>query len=451
VLPTPAIMPTPEGVAAVTPIAPAPSAPAPSVAAPSAPASIAPAPAIVRPVVELLPMQRPTPVLAAPAMPAPGEPMSDRSVDWPVDEARVAEPRAGVPPGPVSGPAPITPRPASDERPSFERLSYERPSYDEPATFEETVALEEDASYAFPPTPIGSPAVASLDATLTPVADRRPGSPIVRLLQGRRAMMIGGAVAASAIVAIVTAMSSGSTPASVAAGAPTAVAVTPSTTAGSEAASPATGVATPAAGVPEAALSPVAASPAIPLAVTSAAAAKGEQPTAAESAVSEAPSIPKVVLPDAAMRSEVSPSDTRLSLGALDEVTGSGKGESVDGAQRQPETLMLDAGTRAQINATLGRFARALESRDIGALRQVYPGISSAERTQWLEFFRSAESVRANFTAQEFQAAEGGVDVAAVGRLRFYKRDTREQMVNAVNLNVLMTQGPGGWRMKKIH
>ena len=163
--------------------------------------------------------------------------------------------------------------------------------------------------------------------------------------------------------------------------------------------------------------------------------------------------MPRVVLPDVAMRGDVSPSDARLSQGALSEVSGTGM--SVAAAVAAPATegaLVVDAATRSQINAAMSRFARALEARDIGGLREVYPGLTASERETWTGFFRSAESIRARFTAQDFQVVPNGIDVNAVGKLTFLKRDTRQQTENAVTFRVLLSSARGGgFVMRRIH
>jgi hypothetical protein len=186
------------------------------------------------------------------------------------------------------------------------------------------------------------------------------------------------------------------------------------------------------------------AEPGTPKAVASApTAAETPEPPKEESA----PPMPRVVVPDVAMRGDAVAADARLSQSALSEIS-----VAADPSAPVAEGAVLDAATRSQINAAMARFARALESRDLGTLRQAYPGITASERDTWTGFFRSAESIRARFTAQDFQVMPGGVDVNAVGKLTFYKRDTRQQTENAVTFRVLLTQARGGgFVMKKIH
>ncbi|CAA9320584.1 MAG: hypothetical protein AVDCRST_MAG11-1971, partial [uncultured Gemmatimonadaceae bacterium] len=173
----------------------------------------------------------------------------------------------------------------------------------------------------------------------------------------------------------------------------------------------------------------------------------------AETAADAPPPMPKVVVPDVAVRADMNPTDARLSQSALSEVSTAGM--SVAAAVATPTgegASVVDAATRSQINAAMARFARALEARNIDGLREVYPGLTASERETWTGFFRSAESIRARFTAQDFEVVPNGIDVNAVGKLTFLKRDTRQQTENAVTFRVLLSSARGGgFVMRRIH
>jgi hypothetical protein len=201
----------------------------------------------------------------------------------------------------------------------------------------------------------------------------------------------------------------------------------------------------PSAGRPAAPV-PAAGAPGAPTAA-SATRPKADEPKKTQE--EDAPAMPKVVVPDVAMRGEVNPSDARLSQGALSEVTEP-NADGLDAVRRGSDAPALDATSRSQINAALGRFARALEAQDITALRRAYPGLTPSERDTWIEFFRSADAVDANFTARDVEVMNGHVEVTAVGKLKFFKRDTREQLTSAVSMNVQMVRTTDGWKMQSM-
>jgi serine/threonine protein kinase len=57
----------------------------------------------------------------------------------------------------------------------------------------------------------------------------------------------------------------------------------------------------------------------------------------------------------------------------------------------------------AQIAAVVAAYARALESRDIGELRRVYPSMTSEQRSAFEDFFRSTRSLQATLSVAGLQ------------------------------------------------
>jgi ketosteroid isomerase-like protein len=159
-----------------------------------------------------------------------------------------------------------------------------------------------------------------------------------------------------------------------------------------------------------------------------------------------------VVVPDVAVRASVAAAGaSTLARGALAEVTRAARIGELDSALRMRDRpVVVDARTRAEVGATVGRFARALEARDLDALRRVYPGLSTTERSTWAAFFRNASSIRARFATQDAQIADGGIDVTVLGSLQFTKRDTREPVDQAVTFRALVRHADGGWTIRTL-
>jgi hypothetical protein len=57
----------------------------------------------------------------------------------------------------------------------------------------------------------------------------------------------------------------------------------------------------------------------------------------------------------------------------------------------------------AQIAAIVTAYARAVESRDIGELRRVYPSMTSEQRNAFEDFFRSTRSLQAALSVAGLQ------------------------------------------------
>jgi serine/threonine-protein kinase len=404
------------------------------------------------------PFLRPTPAKATPAIAAtavPATPVLEppRPARWDLPAAEMQAPSGLViePLGMVSSSSEslaFGPPPVRDEAPSapaapssYSPSSYSPPSY---SSYSPTPTASFEGA-ALVPTPASSPAY-----ELAPSSRSVIPFPMSWTPARRRGAMIGGAVAASVLLGAWAMMSRPPEPPGSAA--------TPGATAAAPAAkSPALGALSAAvARFTDSAVSDAAKATPVATATQSAddeskgsgSVARSERSGEGAGETSEVAPVPKVVLPDVAMSGDLNPSTARLSQSALSEASVS----TTAPLAPPSDGLVVDAATRSQINAAMSRFARALESRDMGTLHQAYPDITVAERNTWSGFFRSAESIRARFTAQDFQVMPDGVDVTAVGKLTFYKRDSRQQTENAVTFRVLLAQARGGgYVMKRIH
>jgi hypothetical protein len=119
-------------------------------------------------------------------------------------------------------------------------------------------------------------------------------------------------------------------------------------------------------------------------------------------------------------------------------------------ARARDDAGAVNSSTRAAVNATVARFAKALEARDMAALERVYPGLSAAERDTWAAFFDKASAVRARFTAENPRATSAGVDVTVLGDLRFTKPNTRRPVTQTVSFSALVQRTNGVWTIRSM-
>ena len=78
--------------------------------------------------------------------------------------------------------------------------------------------------------------------------------------------------------------------------------------------------------------------------------------------------------------------------------------------------LLAGAPTAADIAPAVEGFARAIESRDIGAVRRNYPGLTSEQLRAFEQFFSGSRSINATFriTSVEGSAASAVARVEGV-------------------------------------
>jgi serine/threonine-protein kinase len=69
----------------------------------------------------------------------------------------------------------------------------------------------------------------------------------------------------------------------------------------------------------------------------------------------------------------------------------------------------------ADVGAVVAAYARALESRDLTAVRRAYPGITSAQATGWEQFFSSLRSLRVSLSVSGLDVNGATADTKVVG------------------------------------
>jgi hypothetical protein len=76
--------------------------------------------------------------------------------------------------------------------------------------------------------------------------------------------------------------------------------------------------------------------------------------------------------------------------------------------------------TAADISPAVEAFARAIESKDIGAIRRVYPGLTSDQQRRFEQFFEGARTINASFRVANISASSAAAaDAQLVGVYEF--------------------------------
>jgi len=103
----------------------------------------------------------------------------------------------------------------------------------------------------------------------------------------------------------------------------------------------------------------------------------------------------------------------------------------------------------AEIERLVGDYARAIESREVGAVRRTYPGMSDAQQKGFEDFFRAVKSLRVTFTLN-------GLDVngaAAEGRLMGaydYVSSSGKPEHQPVTFRATFAREGGSWRLVAV-
>jgi hypothetical protein len=100
----------------------------------------------------------------------------------------------------------------------------------------------------------------------------------------------------------------------------------------------------------------------------------------------------------------------------------------------------------ADISPIVQDLARAIESREISALRRVYPGITTFQQRNFETFFQLAQKIDVTFRIENFEGTASTADARLVGRYDFTTPDGRQDTKPAV-FQVTFQRDGNSWRM----
>jgi hypothetical protein len=82
---------------------------------------------------------------------------------------------------------------------------------------------------------------------------------------------------------------------------------------------------------------------------------------------------------------------------------------------------------REEIATTVAAYARAIESRDISAVRRVYPGITSDQARGFEQFFQSARSINVTFRATDIETNGNSAEARLVGTYQYVTSEGKSE------------------------
>jgi serine/threonine protein kinase len=106
--------------------------------------------------------------------------------------------------------------------------------------------------------------------------------------------------------------------------------------------------------------------------------------------------------------------------------------------------------TAADIAPTVEAFARAIESKDIGAIRRVYPGLTTDQQRRFEQFFQAARSINASFRVANVAASgASGADAQLVGSYEYVTTAGKTER-QPVTFAVTLGHDGRAWRLTSM-
>jgi serine/threonine-protein kinase len=125
-------------------------------------------------------------------------------------------------------------------------------------------------------------------------------------------------------------------------------------------------------------------------------------------------------------------------------------GPVVPSTPKQDPPAAPAAPTASDIAPTVEALARAIESKDVGAIRRVYPGLSSDQARRFEQFFDGARTINASFRVSNVSAAGASAADAQLSGAYDYVTTGGKTEHQPVTFAVTLGHEGGRWRITSM-
>ena len=105
--------------------------------------------------------------------------------------------------------------------------------------------------------------------------------------------------------------------------------------------------------------------------------------------------------------------------------------------------------TAADISPVVQAYARAIESRDVGAIRRVYPGLSGDQQRRFEQFFESARNINVTFRVDNVEGTVNSAEARLVGSYEYVNSAGRTDR-QPVSFAASLRREAGAWRLVSV-
>jgi hypothetical protein len=103
-----------------------------------------------------------------------------------------------------------------------------------------------------------------------------------------------------------------------------------------------------------------------------------------------------------------------------------------------------------QVREAIAAYGRALENRDVSALRRVYPQITATQAQAWQDLFDNARNIQAELRPGQIDVNGDQAEVAVSGTLTYQNTNTRRQERNPTTFRARLARSGGAWVITAI-
>lgn len=106
--------------------------------------------------------------------------------------------------------------------------------------------------------------------------------------------------------------------------------------------------------------------------------------------------------------------------------------------------------TAGDLTPTVEAYARAIESRDIGAVRRIYPGISGSQQRNLEAFFQVARNINVTFRIEDLSSTTTSAEATLAGRYDYVNSNTNEDKHVPVSFAASFQREGNAWRLTAL-
>jgi serine/threonine-protein kinase len=104
---------------------------------------------------------------------------------------------------------------------------------------------------------------------------------------------------------------------------------------------------------------------------------------------------------------------------------------------------------REEITTAVAAYARAIESRDIGAVRRAYPGMTSDQARGFEQFFQSARNINVTFRVTNVEVSGNAADATLTGTYEYVTSDGRSER-QPVSFSASLRNDGSSWQLRSV-
>jgi serine/threonine protein kinase len=109
------------------------------------------------------------------------------------------------------------------------------------------------------------------------------------------------------------------------------------------------------------------------------------------------------------------------------------------------------ADPRPEIRRVVTDYASAIESRDVGNIRRVYPGMTAVQERGWNQFFQLVREVDAQLDVTQLDTSGATANARITGNYTYLNSSTGRTEHQPVSFQATLHKTESGWRISEVH